>query len=64
MKKKTKRRKSTMKLFKKSQALWLISVIPALRRLRQEDCTIKPTIGYISRQKEQHQTRNNFLKSP
>jgi hypothetical protein len=30
-----------------SQAQWHKPVIPALRRLRQEDCELEATLGYI-----------------
>jgi hypothetical protein len=29
------------------QAWWYIPIIPALRRLRQEDCEFKTSLGYI-----------------
>jgi hypothetical protein len=34
---------------KRSRAKWCMSVIPALRKLRQEDLKFKARVGYIVR---------------
>jgi hypothetical protein len=37
------------KMWKKSWAWRHIPIIPALRRLRQDDCQVKASLGYIVR---------------
>jgi hypothetical protein len=49
----------------KPSALWYISIIPALGRLRQEDCKFVTRLGYIARpclqKNKTKQTRINLL---
>jgi hypothetical protein len=41
-----------LKFAHKGQAYWCTPVIPALRRLRQEDCEFWASLGYITYRKE------------
>jgi hypothetical protein len=36
----------------KSQVWWLMPIIPALRRLRQEDCKFKASLGHNKKRKK------------
>lgn len=44
----------------KSQAWWLMPIIPALKRLRQEDChKFKVKLGYIVRPSFKNNNKNH-----
>jgi hypothetical protein len=46
------------------QAWWHMPVIPALRRLRQEDCTVRASLGCILRHCLKNKTKQNKNQQP
>jgi hypothetical protein len=43
-----------------SQVWWYMPIIPALRRLRQKDLSLKASLGYMGRPPHQTTTKENL----